>query len=90
MTESEICTTLNCHTQKINNIVKGVCDIKKNLYKQCPVIIGEDASGPDSSVVLGCAISLPRVTFTSNSSPTFTSEGHSITGTCFSFFQSAD
>jgi hypothetical protein len=54
MTESEICTTLNCHTQKINNIVKGVCDIKKNLYKQCPVIIGEDASGPDSSVVLGC------------------------------------
>ncbi len=54
MADEDICKTVNCHTEKLNNLITGVCEIKESLYKQCPVIIGEGASGPDTSVVLGC------------------------------------
>ena len=41
------------------------------------------------SVVLGWAISFPIVTLTSKSSSAFAASAHSMTGTCFSDFQSA-
>src|SRR5208337_2394971 len=41
-------------------------------------------------VVFGWVISLPTLTVTGTAAPFFTESGASMTGTCFSFFQSAD
>ena len=56
---SNVCNVVNCHTKQINDIkndIKNELPTKINefLSDMCPVIIGSNTEGPNTSVVLGC------------------------------------
>lgn len=56
--EASVCQIINCQTLRLNRLQNEVNDnaikIDTLLSDLCPVIIGSNASGPDTSVVLGC------------------------------------
>jgi len=56
--EASVCQIINCQTLRLNRLQNEVNDnaikIDTLLSDRCPVIIGSNASGPDTSVVLGC------------------------------------